>query len=64
MGVWVSSRGLGEKVTIWESAFAVEAFEEMNSPEEGRGEAGEEEGKKSEGGGRGKCGQRKFGVEA
>ena len=56
MGVWVSSQGLGEKVTIWESAFSMEAFEEMNSPEEGRGGAGEEEGKMREGGRRGKCG--------
>ena len=63
MGVWVSSQGLGEKVTIWESAFAMEAFKEMNSPEEGRGGTGEEEGKKREGGRRGKCGQRKLGVE-
>lgn len=42
----------------------MEALEEMNSSEEGRGEAGEEKGKKREAGGRGKCGQRKFGVEA
>lgn len=48
MSVWISSRELGEEVTIWESAFRTEALEEMNSPEEGRGEAGRR-GKKREG---------------